>query len=219
MTRMIRPLALVVMLVFAAAGCVQQGKPAAPKKIKRVAAAKKAPASPAASKPTSPSERDAKRPTGPDATRPTMPTPTRPGADSGLKPPPPPPRPERPVVKDIEPEELRLPIYPGAEVRAARETTWPKGRSGALQTATLYSNDAPDKILEWYKAKFGAEAEVRRPDREGSPHKAAWVRLIDPKTKRLKSSAWVSWTEEKPGEITDVRVQLTLRTPEKTPAQ
>jgi len=218
-TRMIRPLALVVMLVFAAAGCVQQGKPAAPKKIKRVAAAKKGRPGPAATKPTSPSERDAKRPTGPDATKPTMPTPTRPGADSGLKPPPPPPRPERRVAKDIEPEELRLPIYPGAEVRAARETTWLKGRLGALQTATLHSNDAPDKILEWYKAKFGAEAEVGRPDRKDSRRKAAWVRLMDPKTKLLKSSAWVSWTEEKPGEITDVRVQLVVFIREETPAK
>lgn len=206
MTRVMRLLALVVMLAFGGVGCVQQGKPPAPKKIKRVAAAKKGPPSPAATKATTPSERDAKKPTEPEANKTTTPTPTGPG----LKPPPPPPRPEMPVVKDIEPEKIGLPIYPGAEVLRAQERTWPKSNLGVLRMATLSSDDAPDKILRWYKAKLGAKAEVVQRDQKHN-RRVAWVRLFDARTQVLKS-VMVNWMVEEPGVATDVRVQLTVRT-------
>jgi hypothetical protein len=214
-TRTIRPLALVVMLAFAAAGCVQQGKPPAAKRIKRVAAANKSqPSADTTGTPSTPSGGDAKKPTQPDATERTTPSPTRPGAQPGRQPPTPPPRPERPTTKDIEAEDVGLPIYPGAETVYARQYSWGK-QNRVDRLATLSSGDAPDKIIKWYRDKLGDKARVQPRDLK-TGGKRTTISLYDPRTQVSKLVS-VAWTAQEPGVATTVRIGLTVRSLGKKP--
>jgi len=122
--------------------------------------------------------------------------------------------PERPGIKDIEAEDVGLPIYPGTETLYARQYSWGK-QNRVDRMATLASDDAPDKIIKWYRDKLGDEAQVERRELKSGGRRAR-ISLFDPRTQILKSVS-VTWTAQEPGVATNVRIGLTVRTLGKKP--